>query len=299
MVSVIEDHRAADGVESIGAQWPIAPSTDDEPKVRQVEPARLPPRARRDLELSEAIRRGYEATFQVYGVRKVWRQLGREGIAVARCPVERLMRSLGLEGVGRGKKCRTTGGDDNANRPVARVNRQFTATRPNQLWVAEFTDVATWAGVGYGAFIIEVFARRIIGGRVARSMPAGLVLDALEPALWSRSRTQGVGPHSDQGRQYLSMGYSERLAEGGAVPSMGSVGDSYHNALAETIIGLYKAEVIPRRGPWRHRDAVEYATLEWVDWFNPRRLLEPIGNVPPAELEQAYDRQQEESAIMA
>jgi len=218
----------------------------------------------------------------------VWRQLNREQIVVARGTVERLMRVLGLQGAVRGRKCRTTVADDSAERPLDRVNRQFQASRPNQLWVADFTYVATWSGFVYVAFVIDVFARRIIGWRVARSMHAELVLDALEQALWSRSAVRGVVHHSDHGSQYLSIRYSERLAEAGAEPSVGSVGDSYDNALAETIIGLYKTEVIHRRGPWRHLEAVEYATLEWVDWFNHRRLLEPIGNVPPAELETSY-----------
>ena len=188
----------------------------------------------------------------------------------------------------RGRKCRTTIGDESAERPLDRVNRQFVATRPNQLWVADFTYVATWSGFVYAAFVIDVFARRIIGWRVARSMSAELVLDALEQAIWSRSGIDGVVHHSDRGSQYLSIRYSERLAEAGAQPSVGSVGDSYDNALAETIIGLYKTELIHHRGPWRNIDAVEYGTLEWVDWFNNRRLLEPIGNVPPAEFEDTY-----------
>jgi transposase InsO family protein len=248
----------------------------------------LPPRLQRDRALTREIRRVYDENFGVYGARKVWRQLAREEIVVARCTVERLMHSLGLQGVVRGRKCRTTIPDDNAARPLDRVNRQFQASRPNQLWVADFTYVATWSGFVYVAFVIDVFARRIIGWRVARSMRAELVLDALEQALWSRSAVRGVVHHSDHGSQYLSIRYSERLAEVGAEPSVGSVGDSYDNALAETIIGLYKTEVIHRRGPWRHLEAVEYATLEWVDWFNHRRLLEPIGNVPPAELEMSY-----------
>ena len=299
MVSFIDEYRAAHGVESICAQLPIAPSTYYEHKVRQADPARLPPRVQRDIELSREIRRVYEENFQVYGARKVWRQLGREGIVVARCTVERLMRSMGLEGVVRGKKCRTTVGDESLDQPVDRVNRQFKATRPNQLWVADFTYVATWLGFVYTAFVVDVFARRIIGWRVARSMTADLVLDALEQALWVRSGATGVVHHSDRGSQYLSIRYSERLTAAGVVPSVGSVGDAYDNALAETIIGLYKTELIHQHGPWRHLDAVEYATLEWVDWFNHRRLLEPIGNVPPAELERAYYRQQEGSAVAA
>jgi len=288
MVSFIDAHRDVYGVEPICAQLPIAPSQYYEHKGRQADPERRPPRLRRDEALRPQIRRVHAENFGVYGARKVWRQLGREDIVVARCTVERLMRSLGLQGVVRGRKCRTTIADDSAERPLDRVNRQFQASRPNQLWVADFTYVATWAGFVYVAFVIDVFARRIIGWRVARSMHAELVLDALEQALWSRSGIEGVVHHSDRGSQYLSIRYSERLAEAGAQPSVGSVGDSYDNALAETIIGLYKTEVIHRRGPWRNLEAVEYATLEWVDWFNHRRLLEPIGNVPPAELEASY-----------
>jgi transposase InsO family protein len=288
MVSFIDAHRDTYGVEPICAQLPIAPSLYYEHKTRQADPQRLPPRLRRDEALVPQIRRVHEENFGVYGARKVWRQLGREDVGVARCTVERLMRSLGLQGVVRGRRCRTTIADDSAARPLDRVNRQFVATRPNQLWVADFTYVATWAGFVYTAFVIDVYARRIIGWRVARSMSAELVLDALEQAIWSRSGIDGVVHHSDRGSQYLSIRYSERLSEAGAQPSVGSVGDSYDNALAETIIGLYKAELIHHRGPWRHLDAVEYATLEWVDWFNNRRLLEPIGNVPPAEFEAAY-----------
>jgi len=288
MVAFIDAHCPQYGVEPICAQLPIAPSTYYEHKARQADPGRLPPRLQRDRELSEQIRRVHEANFQVYGARKVWRQLVREDIVAARCTVERLMRSLGLRGIVRGRKCRTTVADKAAERPLDRVNRQFQASRPNALWVADFTYVATWAGFVYVAFVIDVFARRIIGWRVARSMSAELVLDALEQAIWSRSGIDGVVHHSDRGSQYLSIRYSERLAQAGAQPSVGSRGDSYDNALAETIIGLYKAEVIHRRGPWRNHEAVEYATLEWVDWFNHRRLLEPIGNMPPAEFEASY-----------
>jgi transposase InsO family protein len=288
MVSFIDAHRELYGVEPICAQLPIAPSLYYEHKARQAEPARLPARVQRDGMLVPEIRRVYEENFQVYGARKVWRQLGREDIGVARCTVERLMRSLGLRGAVRGRRCRTTIADERAERPLDLVKRQFQASRPNELWVADFTYVATWGGFVYVAFVIDVFARRIIGWRVARSMHAELVLDALEQALWSRSGTKGVVHHSDRGSQYLSIRYSERLAEVKAQPSVGSVGDSYDNALAETVIGLYKTEVIHRRGPWRHLEAVEYATLEWVDWFNHRRLLEPIGNVPPAEFETSY-----------
>ena len=288
MVAFIDAHRTEHGVEPICEELQIAPSTYYAHRARQADPQRSPPRVQRDRALVPEIRRVYEENFHVYGARKVWRQLGREDFIVARCTVERLMRSLGLQGVVRGRKCRTTTAEDGAKRPLDHVKRQFQASRPNQLWVADFTYVATWAGFVYVAFVIDVFARRIIGWRVARSMRAELVLDALEQALWSRSGVHGVVHHSDRGSQYLSIRYSERLTEAGAQPSVGSVGDSYDNALAETIIGLYKAEVIHRRGPWRHLEAVEYATLEWVDWFNHRRLLEPIGNVPPAEFEASY-----------
>jgi transposase InsO family protein len=299
MVAFIDAHRERLGVEPICAQLPIAPSTYYAPKARQRDPTRLPPRRQRDEALSREIQRVYDENFQVYGARKVWRQLQREGFAVARCTVERLMRALGLQGVRRGARCRTTVPDDRPERPVDHVNRQFQATRPNELWVADFTYVATWVGFVYVAFVVDVFARRIIGWRASRSMKADLVLDALEQALWARSGADGVIHHSDAGSQYLSIRYTERLADAGAVPSVGSVGDSYDNALAETIIGLYKTEVIHHRGPWRHLEAVEFATLEWVDWFNHRRLLEPIGNIPPAELEAAYDRQQREWARAA
>jgi transposase InsO family protein len=297
MVSFIDDHRGKYGVESICSQLPIAPSVYYEQKARQTKPERVPPRVRRDIAMASQIQRVYAENFKVYGARKVWLQLGREEIRIARCTVERLMRSLGLQGVRRGKWCRTTIADTGAKRPADLVQRQFKATRPNQLWVADFTYVATWAGFVYVAFVIDVFARRVIGWRVARSMQTDLVLDALEQSLWSRSEIEGVIHHSDRGSQYLSIRYSERLIAAGVKPSVGTTGDSYDNALAETIIGLYKTEVIHHRGPWRNIDAVEYATLEWVDWFNNRRLLEPIGNVPPMEFETAYYRQRDESAI--
>jgi transposase InsO family protein len=289
MVAFIDAHRGAYGVEPICRQLPIAPSQYYAHKAREADPGRLPVRVRRERALIPEIERIHREHFGVYGARKLWRQLGREDFIVARCTVERLMRSLGLRGVVRGRKCRTTIADEHFEPPRDRVNRQFAAARPNELWVADFTYVATWSGFVYVAFVIDVFARRIIGWRVARSMHAELVLDALEQALWSRPGIEGVVHHSDRGSQYLSIRYSERLAEVGAQPSVGSVGDSYDNALAETIIGLYKTEVIHHRGPWRTFEAVEYATLEWVDWFNHRRLLAPIGNIPPAELESSFD----------
>ncbi len=241
----------------------------------------------------------WEANFKVYGARKVWHQLNREEIEVARCTVERLMRNMGLQGAVRGKKCKTTVADEESARPADLVNREFTASRPNQLWVADMTYVATWLGFVYVAFVIDVFARMIVGWRASNSLRTDLALDALEQALWARGETNGLVHHSDRGSQYLSIRYTERLAEAGVEPSVGSVGDSYDNAMAETVIGLYKTEVIRRRGPWRNLDAVEFATLEWVDWFNNRRLLEPIGNIPPAELELLYYQNQESKAMAA
>ncbi len=224
----------------------------------------------------------------------------REGFVIARCTVERLMRKLGLRGVTRGpKKYWTTISDDALARPADLVNREFSATRPNQLWVADITFVATWSGMAHVAFVVDVFARMIVGWRVSRSLKTDLVLDALEQALWSRTKTGVLIHHSDRGCQYLSIHYTEKLAEAGIESSVGSVGDSYDNALAETINGLYKTEIIRRRGPWKTIDEVEYATLEWVDWFNNRRLLEPIGNIPPAEYELMYYQQLDESSKAA
>jgi len=290
MIAFIDEHRAVHGVEPICRVLPIAPSTYHAHAARRADLGKLPARARRDMTLRTEIRRVYEENFQVYGVRKVWRQLLRDGIAVARCTVARLMRTMGLQGVVRGKRVRTTISNAAAPCPLDRVNRQFRAPRPNALWVSDFTYVATWAGFVYVAFVIDVFARRIVGWRVSRTAHAGFVLDALEQALHERRPVRGGGlvHHSDRGVQYLSIKYTERLAAAGIEPSVGSVGDSYDNALAETINGLYKTEVIYRRGPWRSFEAVEFATLEWVDWFNNRRLLEPIGNIPPAEAEAAY-----------
>jgi putative transposase len=294
MKAFIDEHREVYGVEPICRVLPIAPSTYYEHAARQANPGRRPARERRDAELSHEIRRVFVENFGVYGVRKVWRQLQREGIAVARCTVARLMRQMGLKGVVHGKSIRTTVSDAAAPCPRDRVNRQFTAPRPNALWVSDFTYVATWSGFVYVAFVIDAFARRIVGWRVSRSARAEFVLDALEQALHDRQPWRAnLIHHSDRGVQYVSIKYTERLAEAGIEPSVGSVGDSYDNALAETVIGLFKTEVIHRRGPWRSFEAVEFATLEWVDWFNNRRLLESIGNIPPAEAEAAYDAQLE------
>ena len=247
-------------------------------------------RAKRDAVLKLEVQRVFDGNFGVYGVRKVWRQLLREGWRVARCTVERLMRKMGLKGVIRGKSIRTTIGDKAVLCPLDHVNRQFHAPAPNRLWLSDFTYVATWSGFVYVAFVIDAYARRIVGWRVSRTAHAGLVLDALEQALYERrpTRDDGLVHHSDRGSQYVSIKYTGRLAQAGLEPSVGSVGDAYDNALAETINGLYKAELIHRRGPWRSFEAVEFATLEWVDWFNHRRLMRPIGNIPPAEAEQRY-----------
>lgn len=299
MVSFIEAHRDEYGVEPICRVLPIAPSMYYEHKAREMDPERLPARARRDAFLREQIERVWQENFAVYGVRKVWRQLRREGIEVARSTVERLMRQMGLQGAIRGRRFKTTVGDDSAARPADLVDRDFVATRPNELWVADLTYVATWSGFVYVAFVIDVFARRIVGWRVSNSLRSDLALDALEQALHARSKLEGLVHHSDRGVQYVSIRYTERLAENGIEPSVGSVGDSYDNAMAESVIGLYKTEVIRRRGPWRTLEAVEFATLEWVDWFNNRRLLEPIGNVPPVEFEEEYYRSQVTPAMVA
>jgi putative transposase len=301
MIGFIDDHRGAYGVEPICKVLPIAPSTYRVQAARRRDPAKLPTRAQRDAALMPEIARVFEENFRVYGVRKVWRQLKREGHDLARCTVARLMHSMGLQGVIRGKPVRTTISDKAAPCPLDHVNRQFKAPRPNALWVSDFTYVATWSGFAYVAFIIDAYARRIVGWRVSRKAHTGFVLDALEQALHERRPLHrgGLVHHSDRGSQYVSIHYTERLAQAGIEPSVGSVGDSYDNALAESINGLYKAEVIHRRGPWRSLEAVEFATLEWVDWFNHRRLLEPIGNIPPAEAEALYYAAQENLLLAA
>ena len=296
MASYIDDHRDGCGVEPICRVLPIAPSTYFEHKAREADPSRLPRRAKRDATLRDHISRVWQENFRVYGVRKVWRQLKHEGIDVARCTVERLMRDMGLRGAVRGKKFKTTIPDLSTVRPPDRVDRDFTATRPNQLWVADLTYVATWRGFVYVAFVVDVFARRIVGWRASRSLRTDLALDALEQAIYDRPDADDLIHHSDRGVQYVSIRYTERLAEAGIEPSVGSIGDSYDNALAESIIGLYKTEVIRQCGPWHHLEAVEFATLEWVDWFNHCRLFEPIGNIPPAEYEEMYYQSQEAPA---
>jgi putative transposase len=289
MIAYIHQHKDRFGVEPICRVLPIAPSTYYQHSGR-------PPSARalRDAKLKAEIARVHAENFGVYGARKVWRQLRREGITVARCTVERLMRELGLEGVRRGKPHKTTTPQAADARPADLVERDFSASRPNQLWVADLTYVATWSGLVYVALVVDAFSRFLVGWQASRSLRTDLALDALEMAVWQRhGDLEGLVHHSDRGSQYLSIRYTERLAEAGAACSVGSRGDSYDNALAETIIGLYKTELIGRRGPWKGIDEVEYATLEWVDWCNHRRLLEPIGSVPPAEFEAAFRREED------
>jgi putative transposase len=295
MITYIHEFKHRYGVEPICRVLPIAPSTYYAATGRPTSA-----RAVRDAKLRAEIARVHAEHFGVYGARKVWRQLHREGISVARCTVERLMGELHLEGVRRGKPRRTTTPEVTAPRPADLVERDFSATRPNQLWVADLTYVATWSGFVYVALVIDAFSRMLVGWQASRSLRTDLALDALEMAIWRRqAQLEGLVHHSDRGSQYLAIRYTERLAEAGAVTSVGSRGDSFDNALAETIIGLYKTELIRRRGPWKGLDQVEYATLEWVDWFNHRRLLEPIGHVPPAEFEAAYHRREDPSRTAA
>jgi putative transposase len=300
MVAFIDDHRDGYGVEPVCGLLQIAPSTYYEAKARQVDPTRLPARTQRDHGLCPEIERVWKENRSVYGARKVWLQLRREGFEVARCTVERLMRKMGLRGAVRGRGYKvTTIADESAERPADLVHRDFSADRPNQLWVADITYVATWAGFVYVAFVTDVFSRKIVGWRVSKSLRSDLALDALEQALHARCDTSDLIHHSDRGVQYVSIRYTERLAEAGIEPSVGSVGDSYDNALAETIFGLFKTEEIWPKGPWRNLEEVEFATLDWVDWFNNRRLLEPIGDIPPAEFEAMYYARQEGQAEAA
>jgi len=288
MTAFIGERKEEFGVEPMCAVLPIAPSTYYAAISR-------PPSARQicDQALKPEILRVYEENHSVYGPRKVWRQLGREGITVARCTVERLMRTLGLKGEVRGKTWKTTFPDLSAPRPFDLVDRHFAVAAPNRLWVADLTYVRTWSGFVYAAFVIDAYSRMILGWQVSTSLRTDLALDALEMALWRRGDdVDGVVHHSDRGVQYLSIRYTERLSEAGAVTSVGSRGDAFDNALAETINGLYKTEVIKKRGPWKTIEDVEFATLEWVDWFNNRRLLEPIGYIPPTEFEDMYYREQ-------
>jgi len=320
MIAFIDDHRGAYGVEPICKVLPIALSTYFDHRAKQADPGRRSARARREAVSRPTISRVVKDNLKVYGARKVPRfaqslrdQMNREGVSVARYTVERLMRVMGLHGVIRGKAIRTTTPDKAAPCPLDHVNRQFPriagrnpfrmtmAPSPNRLWVSDFTYVSTWSGFVHVAFVIDAYARRIVGWRVSRTPHASFVLDALEQALHERRPVNrgGLVHHIDRGSQYVSIKYSERLAEAGIEPSVGSVGDSYDNALAETINGLYKAEVIHRRGPWRSFEAVEFATLEWVDWFNHRRLMRPIGDIPPAEAEERYYAMLDQPAIAA
>ncbi len=295
MVRFIDEHRQSYGVEPICEALPIAPSVYHEHKARERDPERRPARARRDEGLVEHVRRVWNENKQVYGPRKIWKQLQREGHTVARCTVARLMRRLGLQGTVRGRRFKvTTIPDTTAPRPLDLVTREFSATRPNQLWVADLTYVATWRGFVYVAFVIDVFSRRIVGWRAAHSLRSDLALDALEQALYDRpiGESERLIHHSDRGVQYLSIRYTERLAEAGIETSVGSTGDSYDNAMAESVIGLFKTEVIHRLGPWKGLDDVEFATLDWVAWFNGKRLLEPLGYVPPIEFEESYYHRQ-------
>ena len=300
MNAYIDQHRDTYGVEPICKVLQVAPSAYRRHAARQRNPELRSVRAKRDEQLMPHIERVWQANLQVNGAEKFWKQMNREDIAVARCTVERLMRCLGLEGVRRGKTVRTTMPDTSVPCPLDRVNRQFQADRPNQLWVSDFTYVSTWQGWLYVAFIVDVFARRIVGWRVSTNMTTDFVLDALEQALYDRQPDpDALIHHSDRGSQYVSIRYSERLAEAGIAPSVGSKGDSYDNALAETINGLYKAELIHHRRPWKTRESVELATLEWVSWFNHQRLMGPLGYIPPAEAEANYYRQLNRLAAMA
>ena len=289
MTRYIDAHRARFGVEPICQTLQVAPSTYYAVKTR-----RPSPRRGRDAELKRDVTRVHRDNFGVYGVEKIWRQLLREGIAVGRDRVARLMGDLGLAGAVRGKKARTTVPGDVGTRPADLVDRAFSAPAPNRLWVADLTYVSTWSGFAYTAFIVDAFSRAIVGWRVATSLRTDLALDALEMAIWARRPTadDALIHHSDRGVQYLAIRYTERLAEEGAVTSVGSRGDSYDNALAETVMGLYKTELIRRRGPWRTAEQVELATAQWVDWWNRRRLHSAASNRPPAEFEQRYHDQQ-------
>ena len=297
----MDKHRDTHGVEPICKVLQIAPSGYRRHAAHQRSPDLRCARAKLDDTLKPEIQRVWQANMRVYGADKVYKQMRRERITVARCTVERLMKHLGLQGARRGKVVRTTISDTTAARPLDRVNRQFKADRPNQLWVSDFTYVSTWQGWQYVAFVIDVYARRIVGWRQSSSMRTDFVLDALEQALYDRQpeRADALIHHSDRGSQYVSIRYSERLAEAGIEPSVGSKGDSYDNALAETINGLYKTELIHRRAPWKTKESLELATLEWVSWFNHHRLLEPIGYIPPAEAEENYYRQLASQAVMS
>ncbi len=296
MIAFIDENRAEFSIEMICAELPIAPSTYYEHKARERDPELLPARIKRDDWLCGEIRRVWRASEGRYGARKVWKQLAREDVTAARCTVERLMRREHLRGVRRGGwKPRTTIPDALLVRPPDLVERNFNPDGPNRLWVSDITYVATMAGFVYVAFVIDAFSRRIVGWRVKDSLHTSLVLDALEQALHARDHDEKLVHHSDRGAQYLSIHYTKRLEEAAISASVGSRGDSFDNALAETINGLYKTEVIHHQGPWRDAIDVEVATLEWVHWFNHHRLLEPIGDIPPVEYELAYHQRQSQA----
>ena len=290
MMDFIEESREAHGVEPICRALQFAPSTYYDRRAIMLDPDRASARAKSDAAMSVKIDATWDANRKLYGARKIWHVLRRQGEDAARCTVERLMRRLGIRGVVRGKKVITTNPDTSLPCPDDKVNRLFMADRPNKLWVSDFTYVPTWSGTVYVAFVIDVFARRIVGWRVSTSMKTQFVLDALEQAIWQRKTpdNKSLVHHSDRGSQYLSIKYTERLAEAEIDLSVGTVGDAYDNALAECVIGLFKTEVINQIGPWKSMREVEWETLKWVDWYNNRRLLGPIGYIPPAEAEEAF-----------
>ena len=288
MVSFIDQNRKNYGVESICAQLPIAPSTYYEAKTKQSNPDKVCPRKKRDMELKPEIAAIWEDNYKVYGIIKIWKQLKRQGYQVARCTVARLMKEMGIKGARRGGKVYTTKSDKTQNKPEDLVQRNFKVTKPNQLWIVDFTYVRTWQGFVYVSFVIDAYGRRIIGWSVSRKMTTDFVLDALDQAIYFRKPSTDLIHHSDHGSQYLSLLYTERLEVEGIKPSVGTAGDSYDNAMAESVIGLYKTELIEMKGPWRNLETVEFETLKWIDWFNHRRLFGPIGNIPPAEFEENF-----------
>jgi len=290
MVSFIEEHREVFGVEPICRVLPIAPATYYARVAILRNPELASDRAKSDVIDREEIKRIYAKSGKRYGSRKVWHALRREGKDIARCTVERLMKAMEIQGVVRGGKVITTNPDTAQPCPDDKVNREFHAQTPNRLWVSDFTYVSSWQGMVYVAFVIDVFARKIVGWRVSTAMTTSFVLDALNQAICQRcpSEADNLIHHSDRGSQYLAIKYTERLAEAGIDPSVGSVGDSYDNALAESTIGLFKTEVINFMGPWKTVGQVEWETLKWVNWYNTERLHSAIGYVTPQEAEEAF-----------
>lgn len=299
MIAFIKDQRSVHGVEPICRVLQIAPSTFYEYLAIERDRSRASDRAKRDAYLRKEMADVWTKNRSVYGARKLWHAMKREKIDVARCTVERLMRQLGIQGVRRGKKIKTTQGQPADQCPLDKVNRQFRASQPNELWVSDFTFVSTWRGFVYVAFVIDTFANRIVGWKASTIQDTQFVLDALEQAIHARKPAENLIHHSDRGSQYVSIKYTERLADAGLEPSVGSIGDSYDNALAETIIGLFKTEVINRLGPWKSKDQVEWETLQWVDWFNNERLLEPLGYITPIEAEEKYEQALKSEKIAA